>query len=97
MPNLVLKAIMRIRKVYGAEICVFMARLRGVTSGLTLAGNFWPFLAIFVDQRTFFFILYNWIGLKISNIYFEIIKNLIFLLIKRFLAKICGDYKKVEK
>ena len=43
-----------IKKVYGAEICVFMARLRDVTSGLSLSGDFCPFLAIFVDQRTFF-------------------------------------------
>ena len=41
-------------KVYGAEICVFMARLRDVTSGLSLSGDFFPFLAIYVNQRTFF-------------------------------------------
>ena len=48
--------IMRIKKVYGAEICVFMAYLRGVTSGLSISGDFCPFLAIFVNQRTLFFI-----------------------------------------
>ena len=40
MPNLVLKTIMMIKKVYGLEICVFMAPLRGATSGL-------PLLAVF--------------------------------------------------
>ena len=37
MPNLVLKTIMMIKKVYGAEICVFMAPTRGATSGLSLS------------------------------------------------------------
>ena len=44
-----------ILKIYGAEICVFMARSRGVTSVLSLSGDFCPFLAISVNQRTFFF------------------------------------------
>ena len=57
MPNLVLKTIRMIKKVYGAEICVFMAPLGGATSGLSLLRNFCPFLAVFVNQRTFFFIL----------------------------------------
>ena len=55
MSDLVLQAVMRIKKVYGMEICVFMARLRGVTSGLSLSGDFCLFLPIFVNQRTFFF------------------------------------------
>ena len=37
MPNLVLRTIIMIKKVYGAEICVFLGRLRGVTSGLSLS------------------------------------------------------------
>ena len=32
--------ILMIIKVYGAEICVFMASLRDVTSGLSLLGDF---------------------------------------------------------
>ena len=47
--------ILMIIKVYGAEIGVFMARLRGVTSGLSLSGDFCRFLAILVDRRTFFY------------------------------------------
>ena len=54
MPNLALKAIIRIKKVYGAKICVFMALVDGVTSGLLLSSDFCPYLAIFVNQRTFF-------------------------------------------
>ena len=41
-------------KVYGAEICVFMTRLRGVTSGLSFSAVLSLFLASFIDQRTFF-------------------------------------------
>ena len=32
--------ILIILKVYGSEICVFMARLRGATSGLSLSADF---------------------------------------------------------
>ena len=49
MPNLVMKTIMMIEKVYGAEISVFMAPLRGATSGLSLSTVFTlflPFLSI---------------------------------------------------
>ena len=40
MPNLVLKTIRMIKKVYGAEICVFMAVSYGATSGLSLLAVF---------------------------------------------------------
>ena len=40
MPNLVLKTIMKVNKVYGAEICVFMAPSRGATSGLSVSAIF---------------------------------------------------------
>ena len=40
MPNLVLKTIMMIKKVYGAEICVFVAPPRGAISGLSLSAFF---------------------------------------------------------
>ena len=49
---------MLIKKVYGLEICVFVAPLRGATSGLSLSAVFTLFLAIFVDQCTLF-ALYN--------------------------------------
>ena len=51
MPNLVLKTIMTIKKVYGLEICVFMAHSRGATSGLSLSAVL-PILASFVSRRT---------------------------------------------
>ena len=38
--NLVLNTIMMIKEVYGAKICVFVARLRGGTSGLSFSSNF---------------------------------------------------------
>ena len=40
MPTLVLKMIIMIKKVYGLEICVFMALLRGATSGLWFSAVF---------------------------------------------------------
>ena len=49
-----IKTIMMIKKVYGAEICVLMARLCGATFSLSLSPVFTFFLAIFVDQCTLF-------------------------------------------
>ena len=49
MPNLVLKTIMMIKKVYGLKICVFVAPSRGATSGLSLSAVFslfYPVLSI---------------------------------------------------
>ena len=40
IPNLVLKTIMMIKKVYGLEICVFMAPSCSATSGLSLPAIF---------------------------------------------------------
>ena len=40
VPNLVLKTIMMIKKVYGLEICVFLAPSYGATSGLSLSAVF---------------------------------------------------------
>ena len=44
--------IMRIKKVYGAEICVFMAPLHVAPLPVYRYRRFYPFLASFVDQRT---------------------------------------------
>ena len=40
MPNLVLKTIKMVKKVYGLEICVLMAPSRGATSGSFLSAVF---------------------------------------------------------
>ena len=40
IPNLVLRTTMMIKMVYGLEICVFVARSRGATSGLSLSAVF---------------------------------------------------------
>ena len=45
---------MTIKKVYGAEICVLVAPLRGATSALSLTAVFTIFPAIFVDQCALF-------------------------------------------
>ena len=50
---------MMIKKVYRAEICVFMARLRGVTSGSSSLGDFFPHFQPFSSNSAFHFISFN--------------------------------------
>ena len=47
------------KKVYGLEICVFMAPSHGATFGLSLSAVYTPLLASFIDQRTLFALYIN--------------------------------------
>ena len=49
-----------IKKIYGLEICAFMAPSRGATSGLSLS-------ACFVNQRTLFTLHNNDLSIKRST------------------------------